>query len=75
MYSPDNLVIIEECCVFNLWECSFYLVDEALDAEVGVLVKGQEVNAVKDVQNVTVLQVQCQQILEKTCSIWHQKYV
>ena len=70
MYSPDNLVIIKECCVFNLWERSFYLVDEALDTEVSVLVQGQKVNAVKDVQNVTMLQVQCQQILEKNLAVF-----
>ena len=53
-----------------MWERSFYLVDEALDTEVGVLVQGQEVNAVKDVQNVTMLQVQCQQILEKNLAVF-----
>ena len=64
-FLPDDLIIVEKCSVFNLRKHSLYLVDEALDAKIRVLVEGKEMNAIENIQNVAMFQVQRQQILKR----------
>lgn len=63
---PDQLVVVEEGCVFDEAEALFYSVDKGLDLQVGHLVQWEEADASKNVQEVTRLQVESLQILKQT---------
>lgn len=63
---PDELVVVEEGCVFDETEALFHSVDKRLDLQVGHLVQGKEADASKNVQQVARLQVESLQILKYT---------
>ena len=65
---PDELVVVEKRAVLDLCEGGGQLVDEALDAQVGVLVERQEVDSVEDVEDVRLVQLQRRQVLRTSAT-------
>lgn len=63
-YVPDELVVIQEGCVFDQTEALLHSVDEGLDLQVGHFVQWEEADASKYIQQVAGLQVESLQILE-----------
>lgn len=61
---PDELVVIQEGCVFDQTEALLHSVDKGLDLQVGHLVQWEEADASEYVQQVAGLQVESLQILE-----------
>lgn len=61
---PDELVVIQEGCVFDQTEALLHSVDERLDLKVGHLVQWEEADASKHVQQVAGLKMESLQILK-----------
>ncbi len=62
--SPNKLITVEECCIFELRELCFKQIDEALYPEISVFVQRQELDTVEDIKNITAIQLDCHQILD-----------
>lgn len=61
---PDELVVIQEGCVFDQTEALLHSVDERLDLKVGHLVQWEEADASEHVQQVAGLKMESLQILK-----------
>lgn len=61
---PDELVIVEEGCVFDQTQAFLHSVDKRLDLQVCHFVQGEEADSSKHIQQVTWLEVQRLYVLE-----------
>lgn len=63
---PNELVVVQESCVFDQTEALLHSVDKGLDFQVGHLIQWEEADAPKNIQQVARLQVERLQILQTT---------
>lgn len=61
---PDELIVVEEGCVFDQAEALFHSVHKGLDLQVGHLIQREEADSSKHIQQVRGLQVESLQILK-----------
>lgn len=61
---PDELVVVEEGCVFDQTEALFHSVNKRLDLQVGHLIQREEADPSKHIQQVRGLQMESLQILK-----------
>ena len=59
------MIVVQKGCVFELRELGLQHVDKALYLEIGVFVQWKEVDSVEHIQDVTVPELHCLQVLRK----------